>query len=579
MPDAAGADRGGHLLPNMRLDDLLAELQNRLEAVLAARDRVHALLEAVVAVGSDLDLKTTLRRLVETATTLLDARYGALGVVGEGDAGGRLVQFIPVGLSEEEIRAIEHWPHGLGILGLLIKDPHLLRLSDISEHPESYGFPSGHPPMRSFIGMPIRVRDEVFGNLYLTEKRGGGQFDEEDEIVLTALATAAGVAIENARLYDEGRRRERWLEASSEVTRALLSGTPPEEVLCLVARRAREVTDADIAVVGLPAGNVQVEVAAADGVGAEEIRGLRLDAAGTLLGQVLGTGEPREVADLREEHLAMPSLARRLALSSALLVPLGCGQQTRGVLAVGNRAGSPPFTAATQQMMHAFAGQAAVALELAERRRDAERLVVLEDRDRIAKDLHDVVIQRLFATAITLSGAGRLIEKPEAAARVHHAVDDLDETIREIRSTIFALQTPPEQAPADLRTRVLAAVDAAAEALGFTPGLQLEGLVDTAVPEPIGEQLLAVLREALSNAARHAQARRVSVLVDAAEALTLRVEDDGVGIPAAGRRSGLRNLAERAEALGGEFAVRPREQGGTVLEWRVPLAKVGPDDG
>lgn len=196
------------LLPHMRLDDLLSELRTRLEAVLATRDRVHGLLDAVVSVGSDLDLETVLHRIVETAATLVDASYGALGVIGDENT---LVQFVPVGLSEEEIARIEHWPHGLGLLGLLIKEPQTLRLTHISQHPESYGFPPGHPPMGSFLGVPVRVRNEVFGNLYLTEKRGGGEFDDEDEAIVVALATAAGVAIENARLYEETRRRESWL--------------------------------------------------------------------------------------------------------------------------------------------------------------------------------------------------------------------------------------------------------------------------------------------------------------------------------------------------------------------------------
>src|SRR5919197_5543129 len=252
VPNESSADparAAGMMLPHMRLDELLEELQSRLEAVLATRDRTHSLLEAVVAIGSDLDLSTMLRRMVEAATTLVDARYGALGVIGEG--GNSLIEFIPVGLTEEEIRRIEHWPHGLGILGLLIKEPEPLRLNDIGDNPESYGLPPGHPPMGTFLGVPIRVRGEAFGNLYLTEKRGGAEFDEEDLSVVTALATAAGVAIENARLYDEVRRREQWLDASSEVTRALLTGVDRGEVFALVARRAREMTEADTAAVAL----------------------------------------------------------------------------------------------------------------------------------------------------------------------------------------------------------------------------------------------------------------------------------------------------------------------------------------
>jgi GAF domain-containing protein len=211
------------MLPHLRLDELLAELQARLQVVLTARDRLRGLLEAVVAIGSGLDLESTLGRIVQTAVGLVDATYGALGVIGD----ERLTEFIPVGLSEDEIAGIHHWPEGRGLLGLLINDPHPLRLADIATHPESSGFPEGHPPMRSFLGVPVRVRDEVFGNLYLTNRRGGGEFTEDDEAVLVALGAAAGVAIENARLYEAARRQQRWIQASADVTTRLLSGSEP----------------------------------------------------------------------------------------------------------------------------------------------------------------------------------------------------------------------------------------------------------------------------------------------------------------------------------------------------------------
>jgi signal transduction histidine kinase len=253
-----------------------------------------------------------------------------------------------------------------------------------------------------------------------------------------------------------------------------------------------------------------------------------------------------------------------------LIVPLGTGPDVRGVLTVANAPGRPAFTASVRRLLEAFAAQAAVALELAERRRDAERLVLLEDRDRIAKDLHDTVIQRLFATAMTLMSAMKITESPDVALRVQRAVDDLDETIRQIRSTIFALQTVPGEHPA-LRDRILTVVQSAAETLGFTPAVRLEGLLDTTVGDGVGEQLIAVLREALSNVVRHACAHRVRVTVEAGTDLVLVVEDDGIGIPPHGRRSGLHNLADRAENLGGSFQAHPREGGGTILEWRVPL--------
>ncbi|GAA4614942.1 two-component system sensor histidine kinase [Actinoallomurus liliacearum] len=551
-------------LPQLRLDDLLGELQSRLDAVLATRDRVHSLLEAVVSIGSDLELETVLRRIVEAATTLVEARYGALGVIGDG---GRLVQFITVGVGEEEIAEIGHWPHGEGILGLLIKEPHPLRLPDLAAHPESAGFPAGHPPMRRFLGVPIRVREEIFGNLYLTEKAGGGEFDEDDESVVTALATAAGVAIENARLYQEARRRERWLQASAEVSTTLLSGTEAGDVIELVAERAREICDADMAMVALVAGG-ELVVETVAGEHAEELHGLRVPIEESLAGGVFRSGEPLVLADASgaERRVGVPEA---VPVGPALIVPLGVGSGARGVLSVANAPGKPVFGEPVRRLLEPFAAQAAVGLELAGRRRDAERLVVLEDRDRIAKDLHDTVIQRLFATAMTLMSAIKITEKPEVAHRVQRAVDDLDNTIRQIRSTIFALQSTMEQT---LRTRVHGIIDSAAETLGFAPAVRLDGLLDIVVDEATGDQAIAVLQEALSNAARHSRARHVGVSLMVGDELVLRVEDDGVGVPEDGRRSGLRNMAERAQALGGTFEIRSRDGGGTVLDWCVPPA-------
>jgi signal transduction histidine kinase len=550
----------------MRLDELLAELQVRLNAVLATRDRVHALMEAVVSVGSDLDLETVLRRIIETATRLVDASYGALGVVGREHT---LIQFIPVGLTEEEIAKIEHWPHGLGLLGLLIKDARPLRLGRISDHPESYGFPPGHPPMGTFLGVPVRVRDEVFGNLYLTEKRGGGEFDEEDEAIVIALATAAGVAIENARLYEESRRRETWLQASSEVTTSLLSGADPRQVLAMMAARARQMSDADLVQILLPdETRSSLSVEFAEGELAEDLAGQTFTLTESTAGEVFTTGRPVTAGELLDSD----SPLRELGFGPELLMPIGAGTTVRGVLALAKRAGRLPFSSSELHMLEAFAGQAAIALELAEARRHAERLILLEDRDRIAKDLHDVVIQRLFATAMTLMSTVRLVERPEASARLQHAIDELDETIRQIRSTIFALQTVPHDQAPSLRARIVDLVESSRGHLGFMPGLRMEGQLDNRVPEEIAEQVLAVLREALSNVVRHAKASKADVSVEVAgETLTLVVQDNGVGLPEGGRRSGLRNLEERAAALGGGFEVSSPESGGAVLRWSVPV--------
>jgi signal transduction histidine kinase len=565
--DRSGAERARLVLPELKLDDLLAELQSRLEAARSTRDRVHALLEAVVSIGSELDLATVLRRIVEAATTLVDARYGALGVIGE--EGERLVRFVTTGVSDEEIEAIGHWPHGEGILGLLIREPRALRLPDLTGHPASSGFPANHPPMRTFLGVPIRVRDEVFGNLYLTEKAGGGAFEEEDEVVVTALATAAGVAIENARLYEETRRRERWLEASAEISTALLSGTDPDDVIDLVARRAREIADARLSSVTLvdETGRAAV-LAAADGEGAHHLRGKRLVLERSVSGRVFAEGTALRLAD-GSAAVREAGAPADVPVGPLLVVPLGTGPSARGTITVINPPGGALFSDGTRRLLEAFAGQAAVALELADRRRDTERLALLEDRDRIAKDLHDTVIQRLFATAMTLMAAIKITQKREVAVRIQRAVDDLDDTMRQIRSTIFALQAPADTE--SLRSRVHALVEAAAEQLGFAPSVRLDGLLDTAVDDDCGEHLQAVVREALSNVARHAHASQVTVAIDVHDDLLLRVEDNGVGIPEEGRRSGLRNMAERAEKLGGSFTAEPRPDGGTVLTWQAPL--------
>ncbi|MEU1732456.1 GAF domain-containing sensor histidine kinase, partial [Streptosporangium sp. NPDC020145] len=429
-----------------------------------------------------------------------------------------------------------------------------------------------HPPMGSFLGVPIRVREEVFGNLYLTEKRGGGAFDEEDEAIVVALATAAGVAIENARLYEESRRREVWLQASSEVTTSLLSGADPQRVLTLIARRARQMAGADIVAVLLPDDTGQVlRVAVADGLTSDQVAHVEAEVTDSLAGRAFSSGESLMVTTLDEAGAAV-AIAEYAELGPVAAVPIGAAGAVRGVLSLGKRSGRIPFTQVELRTLHAFSAQAAIALELAESRMDAERLGLLEDRDRIARDLHDVVIQRLFAVAMTLMSTVRLVEHPEASSRVKNAIDELDSTIRQIRSTIFALQTPHQDGEAGLRTQIVGLVEGARGHLGFMPGLEMEGPLDTRVgPEP-AEHLLAVLREALSNVVRHARATKADVRAEATgDRLTLVVTDNGAGLPADSRRSGLRNLAERAERFGGSFEISSPSEGGTRLTWSVPL--------
>lgn len=564
--------KDGPAAPQLRLDELLEGLQAQITQVRATRDRVHTLLDAVLSIGSDLDLDVVLRRITESAVALVDARYGALGVLGDA---GRIRQFITVGMDEDTVRAIGHYPDGQGILGLLIKEPEPLRLADLGRHPASVGFPEGHPPMTTFLGAPVRVREQVFGNLYLTDKRGGAEFDEEDEAVLRTLAAAAGVAIDNARLYDETRRRERRLAASSELTRSLLSGTDPTHVLHQVAATVRALSEADLVTLAVPLdGGDELVIEAAEGEGAERVHGLVLPAT-TLAAKVYHSNQRISSSALSQEPQAGGGSAAQIDLGPGFLLPLGGGEHVHGVLQVANLPGGAEFSEATMTMIDGFADQAALALKIAEHRREAEHLLVLSDRDRIARDLHDLAIQRLFASGLTLNSViGRISDRPEVAERVQRVVDDLDDTIKTVRGTIYALRERDRTDGRDgLRSKLLAETDQAAEALGFTPALRMTGLLDTDVPADHAEHVLAVLRETLSNAARHAHATAVEVTAETdGTRLRLRVADNGSGIdPAATRCSGLDNLRRRATDLGGSFTVTPNEPNGTVVEWTVPL--------
>ncbi|MFI1169553.1 GAF domain-containing protein [Streptomyces sp. NPDC020801] len=560
-------------LPQLRLDELLGELQARVDAARGTRDRVHSLLEAVLSVGRELELEQALHSIVDAAATLVDAEYAALGVIGPD---GRLLSaFHTFGVGEEDIARIGPYPEGHGILGELIRNPEPLRLAKLSEHAASYGFPPNHPPMSTFLGVPIRVRDQVFGNLYLTEKRGGLEFDEEDESVLSTLAVAAGVAIDNARLYEESRLRERWLQASAEITRSLMSGSEPNDVLALIAERAREITGAALAVVAVPMpGTDALSVDLAIGREADAHRGLVLPVDDSLIGRAFSSAAPVTSLDVsRDERVSVAGPPRFADLGPAVAVPIGTGEGVRGVVLLVRETGRAPFTEKETDPLRGFAAQAAVAMELAERRQDAEQIALLEDRDRIARDLHDLAIQRLFATGMTLQSAGRFIDHAGAKERVLRAVDDLDETIKIIRSTIFGLRTHGDEAAPGLRARAVRVAGEAGRVLGFAPSLRMEGLLDTDVPRDIADHVVAVLSESLTNIARHAHADRAEVVLETdGRTVRLTVTDNGVGIPAEGRRSGLRNMAERARKLGGDLKWTSPSTGGTVLEWRVPMA-------
>ncbi|WP_433306946.1 GAF domain-containing protein [Actinoplanes sp. CA-030573] len=542
-------------LSRVRLDELLQEMLDRVGDVMASRERLRALLDAVVGIGSDLDLRSTLQRIVEAACALAGAKYGALGVIGADRT--ELVDFITYGIDPETHARIGDLPHGRGVLGLLITDPHPVRLPDITEHPRSYGFPPHHPPMHSFLGVPVRTRDQIFGNLYLAEKKGAAEFSDDDEEIVVALAAAASVAIENARLYALARRRERWLAATAEITGVLLGTVRRTEALRLIARRAREVSGADLVMVLLYDDELAcytIEVAE----GADGLAGRQVAAA-------FDQEKYQVLANLR----AVTAWPAPVPDGPALTAPLTAAETLRGMLIVSQPVDRAP-DAEDAVLLSTFAGQAALALDRARAQEQREQFAVLEDRERIARDLHDVVIQRLFATGMQLQGAVPHAARPEAVKRINAAVDDLDATIRDIRRSIFELRTPVGPS---LRTELHETVDAAAGSLGFRPVLDTIGPVDSAIPHDIVPELMAVLREALANVARHARAAEVRVAVRATgDEVVLRVEDDGIGADPAGARGGMVNMSERAADLGGTFTIEPGPAGtGTVLTWRAPL--------
>jgi signal transduction histidine kinase len=562
-------------LPLPELDDLglralLSEVTDRVEGVARLANRMQGLLQAVVAIGSHLDIASVLREIVTTAANVADAKYAAIGVL-DPRSERRLSQFVTVGVDAEQQALVGNLPSGLGVLGLLIDEPHPIRLADISEHPSSYGFPAHHPPMHSFLGVPVLVRGEVYGNLYLTEKRGGGEFTDADERLVMALATAAGLAVQNARLYAQAERRQRWLEASRDITTMLLGGANAAAVFPKLITCVRETAEADSAflVLRLPDGRFRAEVA--DGIGAEEIRGTILPEQ-SMSARVMSGRQAVVVSDARADGRIWQTVIEAAGAGPALFVPLGTAESSVGTLVVTNREDGPTFPEETVALIESIAGQAALALRLGAAARDREQLAVLGDRDRIARDLHDLVIQRLFATGMSLEGALRGMQPAPSAERVHRAVDDLDTTIKEIRSTIFALQSPAPFAGEGLRTAIEHAAQSASSSLGYLPQVRIDGPLDTRVPQAVGEQLLAVLREALSNTARHAAAAAVSVDVVVTDAdVTLTVQDNGIGLPPDGRRSGLANLARRASDLGGRFDARAvNHAGGTIVEWSVP---------
>ena len=539
--------------------------------------RVPQLLEAMRSVGTGLELHSTLDRICETAAELAGARYAAIGVID--DEGEGLSDLVTHGVPDEVARRIGRRPDGhAGLLGALIRQPQTIRLADLTADPRAAGFPPGHPPMRTFLGVPIRVQGEIFGNLYLAEKHGGEEFTDNDVHMVRVFATEAGIAIGNARLYEAARQRERWIDGSVAVTTALLSGGDADDALAVVAEQARRLADAAAGIVLLPAEEGGLEIVAVSSDQPSKALGIVIPPESPVVERLLA-GEPVFVTDASADPRMLSRVS--VAYGPGMLLPLQSGGRVLGALATPRARGARQFTEAERTLATQFASQAALALMMAEAQRDRERLAVYEDRDRIARDLHDLVIQRLFATGMMLESAQRKSVVPAVREGVGKAVDELDVTIQEIRTAIFALQQGPAEAPSGLRTRVLREINMAAVPLGFKPAHRFLGAIDAVVGELTGKNLVAALREALSNAFRHAEATRIEVVVDAtvtlddgAPGVRLSVADDGVGLSEGGRRSGLRNLARRAESLGGASWCGPgigENDGGTTVVWEAPL--------
>lgn len=553
-------------LSQLRLRELLLEVQDRIEQIVEGRDRLDGLIDAILAITSGLKLDATLRAIVHTAAELVDARYGALGVRGYDH---RLVEFVYEGIDEETRHLIGSLPEGRGVLGALIEEPKPIRLDDISRHPASVGFPLHHPPMRTFLGVPVRIRDEVFGNLYLTEKADGQPFSDDDEVLVQALAAAAGIAVDNARLFEESRTREAWIEATRDIGTQMLAGADPAMVFRLIAEEALTLMAGAATLVAVPLDDeapacevddlVIVEVA---GEISPAVKQMTVAVSGTSIGGVFHDRTPRRFdrLDLAVDGPVEPG--------PALVLPLRAADTVAGVLVALRSADEQPFSDKQLDMMAAFADQAALAWRLATAQRQMREVEILTDRDRIARDLHDHVIQRLFAVGLTLQGAAPRARVPAVRESIYSSIDDLQEIIQEIRSAIFDLQAGPSRATG-LRHRLDKVIDQLAiPALHTT--VQYTGplsVVDTV----LANHAEAVLREAVSNAVRHANATSLAINVSVEDDVRVEVVDDGVGISGDITESGLRNLRQRADDAGGEFTVENMPTGGTLLRWSAPL--------
>ena len=529
--------------------------------------RLRELLRAQGAIIGVLDLQAVLRQIVQAACELVDAPFGALGVITPDGTG--LEQFIHVGMDDSTVAEIGRLPEGKGLLGALIKDPRPIRLEDLAADTRSVGFPAGHPPMRGFLGVPIRIREEVFGALYLATLVPRG-FSSGDEELVTSLAATAGVAIDNARLFETARRRQIWLQASTDMTLQMLTGSP-DEVFTTIGHKVKEMTDADTVTFVRPAPDEdQLVVEVAVGIGSQELKASTYPIDNTLSQYVLETGVPL-VVDVSRDELPMQGsvyLSSVVPVGPVMVLPLVGAGTTRGVLFAGRLQGRLRFTEDDVEMATAFANHASIALELVETRRDQQRMLLLEDRARIARDLHDHVIQQLFAAGMGIQAVAAGLDEPRAE-QLEEVVGRVDEAIRQIRSSIF--QLTPHRFGGHLRTAVMEVVAEITPVLGFSPDVSFSGPVDILSDPQLTGDVAAVVREGLTNIARHACATRAQVTVSGnADEMTVCVSDDGVGLGDSGRRSGLGNIRRRAEQRSGTLAIEDAAPG-TRITWTASV--------
>lgn len=550
---------------------LVSKMHAQLDELLASRDQMEQLLRVIVEIGAGLDLDATLHRIISAARELTSAPYGALAIR---DREGNLISFVHEGMDAETVRRIGHLPVGKGLLSLSLLDTPALRMDDLTTHRAAVGFPEHHPRMRAFLAVPITIRDTVFGNLYLTHVDPARLFSESDEVAARALAFGAAVAIDNAQVFERERMSVKWMEASREITTALLARHEPHRrPLQLIAERARLLTEAEQAIVLVPAdadaSDDEVDtlvVSAAVGLHASEVLGQRVPVHGSTSGAVFRSGEPLITEELRYPIQSFTDVGQR----PAILMPLRAGDEVVGVIAVARGAEQPPFNETYLDLVSDFATHAAIALVLASAREDARQLTILAERERIAHDLHDHVIQRLFAAGMNLQGTLARARSPEVADRLNRTLDDLQTIIEEIRTTIFALKSPVA-ASGDFRQRIQRVVADLTGNRAVLTTVRIDGPM-SAVSAELADHAEAVTTEAVSNALRHSGASRLTVDISVADMFVLNVSDDGCGIPPGNtRHSGLANMKRRAEQLGGTCEITGGPEGGTRVHWVAPL--------